>query len=107
MRTLGSFNKHVNLPSHPEDTRRVSRPQLPAPRFNQFAEDTRNMSAGGKFANSRGRMRFAGTAIGADIRNGEPVDQSGQGGQQFVASSGQQSRQEPASGVGAAERRVS
>jgi hypothetical protein len=107
MRTLGSFNKRVNLPSHPEDTRRVSRPQLPAPRFSRFAEDTKNTSDGGKFANSRGRMRFAGTAIGADIRNGEPVDQNNQSDQQFVASSGQQSRQEPTSGTGAAERRVS
>lgn len=107
MRTLGSFNKRVNLPSHPEDTRRIPRPQLPAPRFNQFAEDTRNMSDGGKFANSRGRMRFAGTAIGADIRNGEPVDQNNQGDQQFIASSNRQTTPGPVSGVGAAERRMS
>lgn len=107
MRTLGSFNKRVNLPSHPEDRQPVARQQLPSPRFNRVAEDAQNTSNAGKFFNSRGRMRFAGTAIGVDIRNGAPVDQNSFFNQETVNSSGPQPAPNVPNGVGAAERRVS
>lgn len=78
MRPLGSFNRRVNLPSHPEDRKQFSEgPQAARAnadlgyiygiRREEIPYETALPTGAEKFAESRGRRRMAGSMLGLDL----------------------------------------
>jgi hypothetical protein len=72
MRTLGSFNRLVNLQNHSDDHNAPAMPRVAGPQFRRIAEDVNNPSNAGKFVSGRRKpggervSRFAGSALGVD-----------------------------------------
>jgi len=73
-RTLGSFNRRVNLPSHPEDSEMHRPPRMAKLRTESIPEER-----GGK-TDSRGKLRrgpenrrFAGAIMNIDLSAGTPT----------------------------------
>jgi hypothetical protein len=94
MRTLGSFNRQVNIPSHPEDREPPgagTSAKHPLARGgydmgihrSTNPEDTPSATGEEKFASGRGRsrrrkpeMRMAGQALDADLKRGSGLQQA-------------------------------
>lgn len=79
-RTLGSFNRRVNLPSHPEDTTPAPAQRLAALRPEKSPDDRGGTSGAEKFVAGRGRSgkgpenrRFAGAIMNITLSAGEPA----------------------------------
>lgn len=82
-RPLGSFNRRVNLPSHPEDRQVSKQPRMAKLHQDTVPEDRVSSKTGGQaFAASRGRrpasanQRFAGNALNVDLSAGQDVKNS-------------------------------
>ena len=76
-RTLGSFNRRVNLPSHPEDTTPAPAQRLAALRPEKLPEARGGTTGAAKFVAGRGRSgkgpenrRFAGEIMNINISPG-------------------------------------
>ena len=85
-RTLGSFNRRVNLPQHREDFQPSRLPRVAALRPERIPEERGGTSGGEKFAMGRGRSgehrenrRYAGDVMNIDLRVGmsQPWDNIG------------------------------
>jgi hypothetical protein len=94
MRTLGSFNRHVNLPHHPEDreatgSNSAAKHPLATGGYdigihrNVNPSDTPSATGGEKFSAGRGRagrrkpeIRMAGQALDADIKHSSGLQQA-------------------------------
>jgi hypothetical protein len=93
MRTLGSFNRLVNLQNHSDDHNPPAMPRVAGPQFRRIAEDVNNPSNAGKFASGQGKpggariSRFAGSALGIDLSENQKMPN-----QEVTSSSGTPSR---------------
>ena len=73
-RTLGSFNRRVNLPTHPEDSKMHGQPRMAKLRTESIPEER-----GGKTGISNSRRsgpenrRFAGAIMNIDLSAGMPT----------------------------------
>jgi hypothetical protein len=86
MRNLGSFNRRVNLPSHPEDRKQFSEGPLAARtaatlnymygvRRAEVPYENPLPTGAEKFAESRGRQRMAGSRLGLDLTQSPGIPQ--------------------------------
>jgi hypothetical protein len=79
MRTLGSFNRLVNLQNHSDDHSPPAMPRVAGPQFHRIPEDVNNPSNAGKFVSGRRKpggervSRFAGAALGVDPNENQQV----------------------------------
>lgn len=78
MRKLGSFNKQMNLPYHPEDRKRFAEDPLAARTYSdlgymygvrreEIPYESSLPTGAEKFAESRTRRRMAGSMLGLDL----------------------------------------
>jgi hypothetical protein len=84
-RTLGSFNRRVNLPSHPEDSVPTHSPRIAAFHTEDIPAERGGTTGAAKFAAGRGRSgrgtenrRFAGDIMNIDLSTGLAAASSGQ-----------------------------
>jgi hypothetical protein len=86
-RTLGSFNRHVNLPKHPQDEQPVRPPRMAALRPESLPRELRGVTDAAKFVSGRGERgrrgpenrRYAGAIMNIDLRetNVMPYENTG------------------------------